>query len=140
MTILLNQETQMPNDSFRCASPARRISRRKWKNLIKKIANPSTAAFLKMEADIDAGEFFPPYELSEHNRDKTLIKTWKAEKNIFSEFLRSKDHVLGHVYAGSGREVVKHLASTANEKGLPSTVDWALIDIEPSRLGDNIVC
>ena len=104
----------------------------------KKIDDFETPEFLQMEQDIANGKFIVPYELGKHQAHKTIVNQKKELKAHFEDFLKSGKPHLGHVFAGSGIYAAKRNA-VASPNELPSTRDWAVIEVTPARMGDNTV-
>ena len=74
-----------------------------------------------------------------HFKTKNLyIQAFRKRHKFFQSFLDKRQYYLGHVVAGSGLYRTKQQAhmKTGN---VPSALDWALINIDPQRLGENKV-
>jgi hypothetical protein len=104
----------------------------------KKIEDYETPDFQKMEEDLANGEFIVPKQLTKHNVFKGLVNREKELQAQFEDFLNGGNTHLGHVFAGSGLYSAKKSA-TIQSSELPSIRDWALVDVEDARMGDNTV-
>lgn len=77
----------------------------------------------------------------EQSRFKTknlYVQAFRKRQKFFQGFLDKEQYYLGHVVAGSGMYRTKQQAHKKTGD-FPSTLDWALISIDPQRLGENKV-
>ena len=66
------------------------------------------------------------------------VQAFRKRHKFFQSFLDNRQYYLGHVVAGSGLYRTKQQAHMKTGH-VPSTLDWALINIDPQRLGENKV-
>lgn len=72
-------------------------------------------------------------------RSKNLhIQSFQERQKFFRTFLDGRQYYLGHVVAGSGMYRTRQQAHMTTGD-FPSVLDWALISIDPQRLGENKV-
>lgn len=99
------------------------------------ILEHTNADFLQLQASRDAGEYIMDSDERKFPRKKLVVDQCTSEKTMIEQFRTSTRHHLGSVFAASGEVLWK-----PQTMRFPlCNMDWSLVQIRPSKMGDNTV-
>ncbi|EEP81066.1 predicted protein [Uncinocarpus reesii 1704] len=91
--------------------------------------------YASIQTALQADEFITPPDSELYKSIKASLQKHMAKKLHIEQFRDSGAPYLRHVYAGSGYREKPILRE--NHSDYEAIMDWALIDVEDSRVGDN---